>query len=348
MGTGAETVSPVASVRQAVQFKHVVGVVAVVLLAAAPFGTGELRLLKLTAALYFAVLVISWDIVNYIGEISFGPALFFGIGGYSTAILFDQFGWEPYVTIPLAVLVAILAGFAVGIPALRLRGPYLGLVTLIAPLILIQVIILFGAVTGGTQGIIGIPSFSFDTTVNFYIAFTLFVVVLAFTLLVTRSSIGDVFTAIAQDQDAVAASGIDPTKFKVFAFTLSAMVGGLAGAMYVHSSVGTANTSQLLALAVSINVIIAGIIGGSRTITGAAFGGMVFWMLDDFLRSQRMVVWGDVTLGRLSTVFLMLLTVVVVFVLPMGVLPKLVEVGGLVHRRIERLAGRRRRGEEIG
>lgn len=115
-----------------------------------------LRVLTLTAL--FALYAASWDLLSgYTGQVSLGHAFFFGLAGYASAILGRELGLSPALTIPLGALLATLAGVLVGLPSLRLRGPYLSLVTLAFPILTTGLIFLFPRFTGGELGLSGLP-----------------------------------------------------------------------------------------------------------------------------------------------------------------------------------------------
>ncbi|NEU57761.1 branched-chain amino acid ABC transporter permease [Halorussus sp. MSC15.2] len=306
--------------------RHQLGVLGLLVLGLLPFGVGPLMALKLTGALYFAVFAMSWDAVSgYTGQISFGHGLFFAVGGYTSALLNLNWGVEPALAVVVGMAMAAVAGVVVGVPALRLEGPYLSLVTLVAPLILLQIFIVFSDTFGGELGLsspenlVTFESFETAITANYYLAFGLFLFVLVLLLAVTRSDAGSVFTAIREDEDAVAAAGLNPAKFKVFAFVLSAAVGGLAGAMFVHTPVGNPQPSQLLLLTVSIEVIIASVLGGMGTIVGPAVGGLFYYMFRDYLGSITWTVpLTDVPVSELDLLLFSLVTLALLFFLPGG------------------------------
>jgi len=278
-----------------------------------------------TNLLYLIMFAMSWDVVSgYTGQLSFGHAFFFALGGYSSAILNLQHGMSPGLSIPIGMVVAAIGGVAVGLPALRLRGPYLSLVTLIVPIILAKFFILFNnsftpfglqlapdglggqtgpglpdALFGGSSALVNtqtlidllpLPdaygSLQVAALSEYYFSFFLLCIIAAVLVAITRSSAGDVLTAIREDEDAVAAAGLSPAKFKLFAFVLSAAVGGLAGAALVHTSVNSPSPASLLGgipggatgspIQVSINVSIMSILGGTGTIVGAAVGAIFF------------------------------------------------------------------------
>jgi len=269
---------------------------------------------------------MSWDAVSgYTGQISFGHGFFFAAGGYTSALLNLEFGLDPLLTIPIGVLVAALGGVVLGVPALRLRGPYLSLVTLVAPLVLLNVFIIFSGTFGGE---LGFPSpdtlFGFglgDAVSVYYLSLALLLAILVFLLAVTRSDTGAVFTAIREDPDAVAAAGLDPSKFKIFAFVLSGAVGGLAGAAFVHTPVGNPQPSQLFMTQVNIEVIIAAILGGMGTIVGAAIGGMIVYLLPEYLSGIDYVVPVLGTpIAEIDFLLFSVIALLLLFVLPGGVL----------------------------
>mgnify|MGYP000194580108 CR=1 FL=1 len=291
--------------------RHKLGVLAILGLAISPLFLNQITITRLTGALFIAMFVMSWDVVSgYTGEISFGHAFFFALGGYSTTLLGSHFGLHPLITIVAAVVVAAIGGLLIGIPALRVSGPYLSLITLIAPILLLQVFILYNGIFGGESGLqspdslVGtqdeaVVTIAPETSVEalawgasdvvrvleFYLALGLFLFIMAILLAVTRSNAGAVFYAIRSGEDVVAATGKNPAKFKIFVFVLSAAIGGLVGAVFVHSR-GTPTPSALLELEVSLLIIIAAVIGSMGTITGAAIGGLFVHMVEKSLLEQ--------------------------------------------------------------
>lgn len=315
------------------------GLLGLLAFVALPGAAPNIIVLKATTALFFAVFVMSWDFVSgYTGQISFGHALFFGVGGYTSALLNVYFGWSPLLTILFGGLLAALAGIIVGVPALRLQGPYLALLTLIAPLILLRFIIMFAPWTGGETGLVGAsktPEGSFGAAnlvdgiiPNYYFALVVFLLALAVFMAITRSDAGEIFTAIREDEDAVSSAGLNPAKFKVFAFVLSATVGGLAGAAFIHTPQGTVSPAQILSVVLSIEVIIATVLGGTSTITGAAFGGLFFFFLREQLRQVDVVIPAiNTAVSEFDLLIFSLITLGFLFFMPQGMLPWLIHRG---------------------
>lgn len=328
--------------------RHRIGLVALLVLALAPLwsrllyaGGQDLLLLRtLTAALFLGMFAMSWDAVSgYTGQISFGHAVFFGVGGYSSALLNLGYGIPPALAIVCGTLFAGLAGLLIGVPALRLDGPYLSLVTLVAPIILLRVFVFRSDVFGGELGLpspdplIPTSGFAEATIAFFYVALVTFLLVLGVLLAVTRSDTGSVFTAIREDEDAVAAAGLNPAKFKIFAFLLSSMTGGLAGAVFVHT-IGKPTPSELLVTTVSIEVIIAAVLGGMGTIVGAAIGGIFLSLFRSYLSDVTATIpIVGIPVGHLDLLVFAVGTLLLLFYLP----------GGMVRWAI--VAGQRRLAE---
>jgi branched-chain amino acid transport system permease protein len=310
-------------------FRRKVGVVLFVALAVLPFFVETISILRLSGAFYLAVFAMTWDFQSgYTGEISFGHAFFFATGGYTAGILNLQFGIDPLLSIPVGVVFAAVGGVILGVPTLRIEGPYLSLVTLAAPLIMLQLFIYFSDITGGEVGLIGTESITSNALANYYIAFVLFAAVFLLFFAITRSDTGEIFTAIREDEDAVIAAGINPAKYKIYSFVMSGAVGGLAGGLFVHSNVGSATPSQLLELGVNINIITATVIGGMGTIIGAAAGGVFFFMFRRLLANVETTIPAiGVGVSEVDLIVFYSVAVLIMFYQPQGFIPWLVERG---------------------
>lgn len=340
------------------QPRYIVGIACLIGLASAPFLLHTLTLRQLTAALFLGMFAMSWDYVSgYTGQLSFGHSMFFGIGGYTAAVLNLELGVSPLLGILVGTIAAGIAGLVVGVPALRLEGPYLALITLIAPLVLVQIVNIFPGTFGGDAGLpspaslisvdetIGVLStigfetaFEHQTVVYYYVALALFLAIYTLFYAFTRSYIGSIFTAIHEDEDAVRSVGINASKFKVFAFTMSGTIGGLAGAAFVHTPVGDPSVGELLHIVVSIEVVLVSILGGMGTITGPAAAGIAYYFVRDALQTSGLTIpLLDVTVGHVSMVLFFGLALLVLFFLPKGALPWLTELSrDLLERRNQR------------
>ncbi len=233
-----------------------------------------LRILILTGV--FAILAASWDLLSgFTGQMNFGHALFFGVGAYGAALLNVRLHLPPLGSIPLGALAAVLAGLIVGIPCLRLKGTYLALTTLSFPIILLGIVFAVPDLTGGELGISGLSRISPSRLGDYYVTVVLFLGLCAIMWKITDSKMGIIFHAIREDELAVRASGINTTRYKLLAFSLSGFFAGISGGLYAHfmRTVGPST----LEVSLSFQVVIFAIFGGVVTIWGPV--GAVFVLL---------------------------------------------------------------------
>lgn len=315
--------------------RHLVGAAIILSLGILPLAMTSPQLRIMIGVVYLMVFAMTWDVASgYTGQLNFGHAFFIAVGGYTTAILNVTHGYSPLISISAAIVVSAVAGLVVGIPALRLKGAYLALVTFVAPFIFYQIVLLrddifmgsFGfrreptAFAGLRDGIVTVQSSAMATIIDYYVAYALLVIIFLVLYTYTRSPAGPILTAIREDEKAVAAVGLNPAKYKVFAFLLSAATGGLAGAMFVHSSVGFPQPDELLVVQLSLDVIIVSIIGGMGTIIGALVGALLFGGLEFVFERNELV-------GDIMPLPLFVLGAVVVYFEPRGLVPWVVEYG---------------------
>ena len=232
------------------------------------------------------ILAVSLNLINgYTGQFSIGHAGFYAVGAYTSAALVryagpdirEMVGFLPPVGqnavllilgIIAAATLAGLAGLAVGIPSLRLRGDYLAIVTLGFGEI-IRVIILNVDYIGGSRGFSGVAPLA-----NFFWIYLFVIITIAVVHNLVHSSFGRAFISIRDDEIAAEAMGVDTTRFKVLSFVVSSMFAGVAGALfghftqYLHPNSFTFQTSFF--------VIIMIVIGGLGSIEGAVLGAVLF------------------------------------------------------------------------
>lgn len=238
-----------------------------------------------------ALLGLSLYLPLMTGQLSLASPGFYALGGYIAAILSTKVFTSSSGIFPIYLLllemviagiVAGLLGVIVGILALRLRGIYLAIAT-IAFVEVLRVFSLNWEITGGAVGIFGIPQ-PFSSPIEYlWIALPLLLVIMVLLYRLERIRVGRAFTAIREDELAAGAMGIDPTYYKVLAFTLGAILAGVVGAVSAHF-LNTWNARQGTFDA-SIIYLTFVLIGGSRTFLGSVLGGMVFTALPEVLRS---------------------------------------------------------------
>jgi branched-chain amino acid transport system permease protein len=231
----------------------------------------------------FVIFAVSWDLLSgYSGQLNFGHALFFGVAAYTSALLWKYLGWQPWATIPLSVLAATAAGILTCFPALRLRGPYLSLLTLAFPIMLLGIILALKSYAGGEFGIWGLPQLAATLTQEYYIVLAVAIVsVLVMWKLTDAGSkyirTGLIFHAIREDEIAARATGINTVRYKILAFAIGGFFAGIAGALYA-SVAGMVNV-YVLALTTSFQAVIWVVFGGIVSIYGGVAGVYILYPL---------------------------------------------------------------------
>jgi len=279
-----------------------------VLAIAAPYMFSGYILGVMTMAFYLGVYAMAWDLLfGYVGEVNFGPTFLVGLGAYGAGMSNTLLSLSLWPSIGIGTAAALVGGMLLGGPALRLRGPYFGLVTLAAVLLLDKLIVVFAGYTGGEIGLTVMSFLTISSTGNYYYALG-FVVLSAIVLrIVARSSIGLILEASGQDSVATEALGFNVTKFKLLAFAISALFSGFAGALTVFY-LGTASPGTVVAVFVTIQIIISTIVGGRRSIIGPIFGAIFLIGAGELLRP----------IGQLSNAVVAVVALVVLLFAPAG------------------------------
>jgi len=271
-----------------------------------------------------AVLALTLYLPLMAGQLSVASPGFYALGGYIAAILSTKVfrppaGLYPVTLVLLEMAIAAVAsgllGLAVGLPALRLRGIFLALAT-IAFVQVLGVVALNLDVTGGAIGIFGVPQ-PFSSQLQYmWLAIPLLLASMAFIARLERTRTGRALVALREDELAAAAMGVNPTRYKVLAFTASAVLAGAVGAVSAHF-INTWNSRQgTFDMSVSLMAFV--LVGGSRTFVGPVLGGLVLTALPEalrgvadvgglppwlaqFLRDGRLIIFG--VLIAMGTVF---------------------------------------------
>jgi branched-chain amino acid transport system permease protein len=284
--------------------------VSLVALTLLPLGVSGYILGLLTVAYYYAVAAMAWDLLfGFAGEVNFGPSFLVGLGAYTAALL------NVYAAMPIlpcllaAAAAAVTGGLVLAVPALRLRGPYFGLVTLVAVLLLQNILVLFSGVTGGEIGLPLPDVLAIDDHANYWYALGFMTISGGLLFGLSRSSAGLILQASGQDAVQAAALGFNVAKHKLAAFCISALFSGLAGAMLVFY-LGTASVGTVVDIGIGVQFIIAAVLGGRRTIIGAAIGSIFLIVAGEVLRP----------LGELSTFVVSTFALVVILFFPGGFL----------------------------
>ena len=269
-----------------------------------------------TFILIHVILGVSIYVTLSTGQLSLGNAGFMSIGAYTAALLATKYNLPIPLGIILGSLLAGAAGVLVGIPSLRLSGVYLAIATLGFGEVIRAVAINWESLTGGAVGIAAIPQmgrvllsrardlgFSPDAAgmrPNQIISLLVFLILLAVTALVVafflrlgRTRVGRAYEAIRLDENAAAAAGIPVTYYKVLAFSQGAMISGLAGALFAHSTSFISPGDFTYHRAVEILVF--AVFGGSGHLLGPVFGASFLTLLPEALRAishYRYILYG--------------------------------------------------------
>ena len=288
------------------------GVLGALLLAVPLFSKNPSFIDLVILANIYAVYVASWDILSgYSGQVSFGHALFIGGGAYTAGLLNYYFKIPPVATIFLGGLTAAVLGVVIGVPCLRIRGPYLALATFAASAIPHGLTSVYWEYTGGDDGLYGIEPLALSITARYYLSVLLLFFCGGILLAIGRSKKGLILKSIREDELGSMASGINTTRYKLAIFIISGFFAGIAGAFYTHNQlhVGT----ETLSLGLSILVVIMSVVGGIGTITGPIAGAFLLTIFNEMLRGIEEVRLLIYTLG----------VVLILLFLPKGVLPTL-------------------------
>ncbi|HEY3679721.1 MAG TPA: branched-chain amino acid ABC transporter permease [Bradyrhizobium sp.] len=257
--------------------------------------------------LFSVMLATSFNlIVGYVGEFPLGHTAFFGIGAYSAALFSVRLGLPIYVTIPLAGIVAAIAGLAIGAVTLRLRGPFFVIVTLCFAEVLRLVANNWIDLTNGPMGVSGIARpavIAAATGVHqklwfYYAGLALVAVSLLICYRFVYSNIGRAAVAVRENRFVAQSIGIWPFYLGLITFVLAAAVSGLAGGFYAHyiSYVGP----EVFGFSFMITMIIMVLAGGKGTLTGPVVGAVIVVFLQEYLRDfkdLRFSIFGLIVVG---------------------------------------------------
>ena len=219
-------------------------IVPTVLLAVAivfPLAVDNAYLVSVVATAYItAIAVYGLDVMlGYTGQLSLAHAGFFGVGGYTVGILTADHGFSFWTALPIALAVTVVLAHMIGLAALRTRHDYFAIFTLAVGMMIVIIIDRWEEVTGGTDGLIGIPPppsigpLRFDTLTGQYyliLAFLVFTIYVVWSLV--HSLVGRTFLAVRNSEELARAVGIDAGRTHQLSFVIAATLAGLAGALY--------------------------------------------------------------------------------------------------------------------
>jgi branched-chain amino acid transport system permease protein len=308
--------------------RRVVGLVAVGALAVLPLVATPYRVFQLNQTLVYAIALAGLVVlIGRTGQVSVAHSAFFAVGAYATAALMVHADWPFVPALVAAAALSWVAGGVAGLPALRVSGLYLVLVTMALAVAAPIIIKRLEPVTGGASGIqveqVAAPAWSglADDQWSFYVAAIVAMVMFWLASNVLKGRPGRALTAVRDRELAAKSLGINPGLVKVQAFALSAMFAGVAGGLYVHT-VGFISPGSVTVF-FAITLLTGAVIGGARSLLGAVLGA-AFIQYAPVLTSDVSDALGGLVYG--ATLILAMLTV------PGG----LVEIASLIAGRMRR------------
>jgi branched-chain amino acid transport system permease protein len=282
---------------------------------------GQFNQGQVTRVMIYAIAIAGLNIATgYTGLVSVGHSAFFGLGAYTTGVLVVKYQWQAEYTIPVAFVVCFLVGLIVGLPALRIRGLYLAMVTLAFGVAFPEVIARLEFLTGGAEGLtirrqmLQPPSWSGFTLSQkgrwlFWLAVVVLIIVMVIVHNVVRSRYGLALQAARDNEIAAAASGVNLAAVKTGAFGLSGALTGVGGslfAIYLGSLVAGDSFTLLNAIALLTGLVI----GGEATRFGPILGAFAVVYIPYYT--------SDIGQGQLAAVLFGAALIVIVFIAPEG------------------------------
>ncbi|MQY06269.1 branched-chain amino acid ABC transporter permease [Actinomadura macrotermitis] len=254
---------------------------------AAPFQLAPFRVFQLTMVLVYAMALLGLNLlVGHAGQISLGHGCFFALGSYAAAIMMDRWDVPYLLTLPAAMAVTFVLGFALGVPTLRLRGLYLALVTMTIAIFLVPLLKRFGSLTGGSMGLTlahpeppawtGLARDQWLYLLALAIAAACGLV--AWSLL--RSRVGRALHALRDNESAAEVMGVRLARYKTLAFAWSAMFAGAAGA--VNTWVIAFVSPDSFTVNLSIMLLAGIVVGGLGSTAGPLLGGAFVMFVPTF------------------------------------------------------------------
>jgi branched-chain amino acid transport system permease protein len=267
--------------------------------------------------LMFATLSFGWNIIGgYTGYVSFGNVVFFGIGAYTSAALWQHWHQQSIpLAIVCAVIVAVIFAIVLGTPILRLRGHYFAIATLGIALATEEIVANIDWLGAGSgQAIRPLEAFS-----SYYVAMWIVCAAsMLATYLITRSKLGYALVAIRENEEAAAVLGVDATRYKVIAWAIGAAMAAAAGAVFAGAN-GFIDPPTAFATDDNVFPIVMALLGGVSTVAGPLIGALILTAINETLWSH---------FPQIHTLFFGAVIVLVVLFLPRGLLWLLNTRGG--------------------
>jgi len=238
----------------------------------------------------WAALAGAWNLIGgFTGQIALGHTVFFGLGAYTSTLLYLNFGVSPWLGMLAGAGIAVIAGIVVGYPCFRLKTHFFALATIALGEVMFLIATYWRGLTRGSVGLLipfkpGMANFMFaNKTIYAYIALSFMVVVTFTSYLIKRSKFGFYLIALREDQEAAESLGVNTSRCKLIALLVSAFFTAIGGSFYAQYNLFV-EPESVFSLTFSIELALISIIGGIGTVLGPVVGSAVLVPLDVFLR----------------------------------------------------------------
>ncbi len=255
-------------------------------LLSAPSFLSQYSLHMMILVMVFVVISTSWNILVWTHQISLGHAAFFGIGAYTAAVVYNAWQFPIYFDMVLGGVFASLGAILIGIICLRMAPWALAIATLAFAEAVKILVIMLPALTEGAEGVAIAPLYGGGQTAKVYAYYLILAIAFLTVLtayLLKRSKFYFAFTAIHDDQEGASMLGINPTKYKVMAFTISAFFVGIVGGFYAHY-ISYIDPHAAFNIHISVEAQIMPLMGGLYTVAGPVVGAFILTLLGEYLR----------------------------------------------------------------
>ena len=241
-------------------------------------------LFSFTQLFMLITLASDWNLTGgFTGYIDFGHAVFFGLGAYGTGILMNKAGWPFWAAFLVGALFAAIFAILIGIPTLRLKGPYFSIAMLGTFVAMREIIRVIRPITGGGQGLT-LPPY-LNRPLFYYVTLFLAILVVTIVWLIRRAEFGSTLIAIREDEVGAEMRGIDTTLHKITAFTIAAFFTGIVGGLWAYQNTFI-DPDVVFFESRTVELVMMVMLGGLGTVAGPVVGAtVIYWMRD--------IVWAN-------------------------------------------------------
>ncbi|WP_366922227.1 branched-chain amino acid ABC transporter permease [Metallumcola ferriviriculae] len=286
---------------------------------------------------FYAAASGAWNIIGgYGGQLSLGHAAFYGLGAYTSTLLYLHFSLTPWLGMLAAGLLSVIVAIAISYPCFRLRGPFFALATLAFAEVMRLVSIFWRDLTAGSVGLLipfkpGLANLIFrGKEPYYYMALVLMLIVLTISLWIENSKFGYYLEALKEDEDAAEALGVRTTRYKLLAASLSAFLTALCG-VFMAQYILFIEPEGVFNMNLSVQLALIPVVGGIGSAWGPIIGSFLLTPLNEFLRS-----WLGGDYNGLNFVLYGLILITVVTLMPDG-----------IYTSVKKLITRRKPGQDL-